>query len=184
MRQIQRLGEQIAPPGNATAPSLFGFLGNLARWGENLTGTNVFVWLFAGLVGMLIGMPLILAIVAALGIFSRPAAQQAAPTNVGSTSAIVGRVGSTDATAGRPDMSKPLAATAQPSSPSAFVARLAAADCEWVDPGSALPEDAMLTAGQKLELASGQVKIVFQSGAEVKLLDRPSSRSSRPTAAS
>ena len=53
--------------------------------------------------------------------------------------------------------------------PSPFVARLAAADCEWVDPESALHENAMLVAGQKLELASGQVAIVFGSGAEVNL---------------
>ena len=52
---------------------------------------------------------------------------------------------------------------------SPFVARLAAAHCEWVDPESALSEGAMLIAGQKLELASGQVQIMFQSGAEVNL---------------
>ena len=52
---------------------------------------------------------------------------------------------------------------------SPVVARLAAADCQWVDPESALGEGALLAAGQKLELASGQVEIVFQSGAEVNL---------------
>ncbi len=53
--------------------------------------------------------------------------------------------------------------------PSPFVARLAAADCQWVDPEAALGEGALLSAGQKLELASGRVEIVFQSGAEVTL---------------
>ena len=50
-----------------------------------------------------------------------------------------------------------------------FVARLTAADCQWVDPESAIGEGTLLIAGQKLELASGHVHIVFQSGAEVKL---------------
>ena len=53
--------------------------------------------------------------------------------------------------------------------PSPPVAWLAAANCQWVDPKSALGEGAELVAGRKLELASGQVEIVFQSGAEVKL---------------
>ena len=53
--------------------------------------------------------------------------------------------------------------------PAPFAARLAAAECQWVDPELALGEGALLIPGQKLELASGRVEIVFQSGAEVKL---------------
>ena len=60
----------------------------------------------------------------------------------------------------------PVAAT---SFPGAVRCPADAADCQWVDPESALGEGALLIAGQKLELASGQVEIVFQSGAEVKL---------------
>ena len=56
-----------------------------------------------------------------------------------------------------------------PVSPSAPVARLVAADCQWVDPKSALGAGASLAAGRKLELASGQVEIVFQCGATVTL---------------
>jgi hypothetical protein len=48
-------------------------------------------------------------------------------------------------------------------------ARLVAVDCEWVDRKLALATGALLPAGQKLELASGMVEIVFQCGADVKL---------------
>ena len=52
---------------------------------------------------------------------------------------------------------------------SSAVARLTVVNCEWVHPGSVLKRNALLMPGQKLELASGQAKIVFQCGAEVNL---------------
>jgi hypothetical protein len=73
------------------------------------------------------------------------------------------------AVAVRSEMSKHRTPVSHFSSPAVFVARLAVADCQWVDPEMALGEGALLIAGQKLELASGHVEIVFQSGAEVKL---------------
>ena len=123
-------GGGAASPASSPAAGLFG---DLLRWGENLPGMRMFVWLLAGFVGMLVGLPVILALLAALGLSSRPATPPAAVA------------------------------------PAAFVARLAAADCQWVDPESALGEGALLIPGQKLELASGRVDIVFQSGAKVKL---------------
>jgi hypothetical protein len=55
------------------------------------------------------------------------------------------------------------------SSSPATVARLAAVDCQGVDPKTALRAGAPLAAGRKLELASGRVEIVFECGAVVTL---------------
>ena len=49
------------------------------------------------------------------------------------------------------------------------VARLTAADCQWVDPESAPRLGDTLFAGQRLELASGQVEVVFQSEAKAQI---------------
>jgi len=89
----------------------------------------------------------------------------------GATAIIVSGRGNKETTVGiRSETSKhSQMPVAQRPSPSPFVARLTAADCQWVDPESAIGEGALLIAGQKLELASGHVHIVFQSGAEVKL---------------
>ena len=46
---------------------------------------------------------------------------------------------------------------------------LTAANCQWVNPESAPRQGDTLLAGRRLELASGQVEIVFQSGAKVTI---------------
>ena len=62
------------PPLAPGAPFL-GFVGDIVRWGESLPGTPMFLWMLAGFVGMLVGLPTILAILSVLGIANRPAAQ-------------------------------------------------------------------------------------------------------------
>ena len=51
-RPFQPQAEQPRPP-------VLGFLGDLARWGENLPGMRMFSWLLVGFVGMLVGLPTI-----------------------------------------------------------------------------------------------------------------------------
>ena len=67
----------IVPPSTPT----LGFLGDVVRWGENLLGMRMFVWMLAGFVGMLVGLPTIMAILPVLGFANRPAAQLVAATN-------------------------------------------------------------------------------------------------------
>jgi hypothetical protein len=72
----------------------------------------------------------------------------------------------------RPSPAVPSPVVGAPPSPSsspATDARLAAVDCRWIDPKSTLGVGSPLPAGQKLELASGQVEILFQCGAVVTL---------------
>jgi len=67
-----------APPSTSTT---FGFLGDLARWSQNLPGMSMFVWPIAGLIGLVAGSLAIVAIVAVLGRSNRPTAQLVAATN-------------------------------------------------------------------------------------------------------
>jgi hypothetical protein len=53
--------------------------------------------------------------------------------------------------------------------PAVPAARLTAVDCQWVNPESALRQGESLPAGRRLELASGQVEVVFRSGAKVNI---------------
>lgn len=64
-----------------SAPPSFGFLGDIARWGENLPGMRMFVWALAGFVAMLVGLPTIVAILAVLGLVNQPAARLVATKN-------------------------------------------------------------------------------------------------------
>ncbi len=135
------------PPGVAdrssgeTGPPSLGFLGELGRQGWDFLGNH----------------PLLFSLLVAL-LFA------AAAVIVHS-----GRENKETAAGARSEMPQPWASSSHLSSPSAFVARLAAVDCQWVDPEAALGDGALLSAGQKLELASGRVEIVFQSGAKVTL---------------
>jgi hypothetical protein len=74
--ESEQSAEQCTTPG---VP--LGFLGNLVQWGENLPGTRMFFWAIAGLVGMLVGVPTIVAIFFVLGYVNRPAAQLVAAKN-------------------------------------------------------------------------------------------------------
>ena len=53
--------------------------------------------------------------------------------------------------------------------PAVPAAWLTSVDCQWVNPESALREGVALPAGRRLELASGQVEVLFQSGAKVRI---------------
>ena len=68
---------QAAPP----RPPALGFLGDLFRWGENLPGMRMFSWMLAGFLGMLLGLPTIMAILAVLGPAKQPAARLVATSN-------------------------------------------------------------------------------------------------------
>ena len=63
----------IEPPLPPTLP----LFSNLFGWGESLPGMRFLVWMVAGLVGTLIGLPLLTAIVALLGYSNQPAAGRA-----------------------------------------------------------------------------------------------------------
>ena len=73
-RGKDRIGD-ASPPTPASAPPVLGFLGDIARWGENLPGMRVFSWMLVGFVGMLVGLPAVFAILAVLGFSNRPAAE-------------------------------------------------------------------------------------------------------------
>ena len=68
---------RIVPP---SLPTL-GFLGNLVQWGESLPGMPMFLWMVAGFVGILVGLPVIMVILSVLGFANRPAARLVATTN-------------------------------------------------------------------------------------------------------
>ena len=69
-------GENI-PSASGNTPIL-GFLGNIIQWGESLPGVPMFLWMLAGFVGMVVGLPTIMAILAIFGFYHRPVAQLAA----------------------------------------------------------------------------------------------------------
>jgi hypothetical protein len=140
------------PPCDASSPSL-GFLGGLGFSGGVLPGVpGLQVLLFAAL---------LLAGVAAIGVRGwvtggpRQTVRDVADAN-------------SDRHRSAPVVIGPSGPSPRASLPP-VAARLVAAECQWVDPQLALGKGALLVAGQKLELASGRVEIVFQSGAEVKL---------------
>ena len=55
------------------------------------------------------------------------------------------------------------------SSPSPVARLTNCQNCRWIDTASALEDGTLIKVGQTLELSSGQVKIVFDCGAEVTL---------------
>jgi hypothetical protein len=75
------LGDAAAkrpPPQASTRTVVLGFLGDISQWGKNVPGMRMFCWMIAGFVGMLVGLPTILAIMATFGFYNRPVAQLAA----------------------------------------------------------------------------------------------------------
>jgi hypothetical protein len=81
LQNIPIVSPPAPPPASNPAPPLLGFLGNIAQWGQELPGMGTFLWALAGFVGMVVGLPTVLAILAMCGVFRGPTAQLVAASD-------------------------------------------------------------------------------------------------------